>query len=516
MSVAKAFAAVPRALPRGRRARGAPDARRSAASLAKAFARVPRAAWVCALVACLNALCWSFLTPPFEVPDEPFHFAYTQQLAENHRLPTSNAYAFSPEEEVVERDIHLYEVHQSPENRTISSAAEERSLEEALAQHPSRRGNGAVGGAYYSPPLYYLLQTIPYGLASGGTLLDQLQLMRMLNALMGGLTALFVFLFLREALPRARWAWTVGGLGVALAPMLGFMSGAMSPDAMLAAVSAAIFYLLARAFRRGLTLRLAILIGVAIVVGFLTKLTFIGLAPGIVLGLVVLAVRSARTHGRSAYRNLGVALAIAVSPVCIYALVNVASGHGGLGIVSRSLKFEHAQGSIFDKASYIWQLYLPRLPTMRNYFPGLFTTRQLWFDRLVGFYGWLDTSFPRWVDKLALVPTGILVALGIRALLGDRAALRRRLAEIVVYGAMCLGLLALIGLSSYYSSPSEGLGYAEPRYFLPLLALFGLGLALAARGAGQRWGPAVGAVIVVLLLAQNIFSQLLVVGRYYG
>ncbi len=62
--------------------------------------------------------------------------------------------------------------------------------------------------------------------------------------------------------------------------------------------------------------------------------------------------------------------------------------------------------------------------------------------------------------------------------------MRRRLAEIVVYGAMCVGLMALIGLSSYYSSPSEGLGYAEPRYFLPLLALFGLGLALAARGAG--------------------------------
>ena len=95
------------------------------------------------------------------------------------------------------------------------------------------------------PPLYYALQTIPYWLGSGGTLLDRLELMRLLSALMAGLTALFAYLFVCEALPGVSWAWTVGGLGVALAPLLGFMSGAVNPDAMLAAVSAGIFFLLA-------------------------------------------------------------------------------------------------------------------------------------------------------------------------------------------------------------------------------------------------------------------------------
>jgi hypothetical protein len=41
-------------------------------------------------------------------------------------------------------------------------------------------------------------------------------------------------------------------------------------------------------------------------------------------------------------------------------------------------------------------------------------------------------------------------------------------------------------------------------------------LVLAARGAGRRWGPAVGAMIVLLVLAQNAFSQLLVISHYYG
>jgi len=45
---------------------------------------------VCALVALLNAACWSFITPPFQVPDEQDHFAYVQQLAETGHLPSKS------------------------------------------------------------------------------------------------------------------------------------------------------------------------------------------------------------------------------------------------------------------------------------------------------------------------------------------------------------------------------------------------------------------------------------------
>lgn len=58
--------------------------------------------------------------------------------------------------------------------------------------------------------------------------------------------------------------------------------------------------------------------------------------------------------------------------------------------------------------------------------------------------------------------------------------------------------------------------YAEPRYLLTLAALFGAVLALAARGAGRTWGPVAGRLIVVLVLGHDIFSQLLLVSRYYG
>jgi Predicted membrane protein (DUF2142) len=476
--------------------------------------RVPRAAWICALVACLNAACWSIITPPFQVTDEPTQFAYTQYLAEHQQLPTSHGGGYSPEELVVLGDLRQSAVVWHTENHTISSAAEQQKLQEDLAQHPGRDGEGVAGSAA-DPPLYYLLEVVPYELGSWGTLLDQLELMRLLSALMAGLTALFVFLFIRETLPKLPWAWTVGGLSVALWPLLGFASGSVNPDSLLFAVSAAIFYCLARAFRRELTQRGAIAIGALIAIGLITKPNFIGLLPGAVLGLILLTVRAARIRRSSAIRALALALALAASPLCVYILANLISSHPALGTASENLAVGSG-GSIFGDLSYIWQLYLPRLPGMTNYFPGVSTT-QLWFDRFVGLYGWLDTTFPPWVYTAALIPTGLLTILGVRALAVARSALRRRVLETIVYGVMAIGLMALIGSHAYLNLASEGGGgHVEPRYLLPLIPLLGVALALAARGAGQRWGPPVGAVIVVLFLGYDIFSQLLVVSRFYG
>ncbi len=476
--------------------------------------RLPRAAWVCMVVACINGGCWSIVSPPFQVPDEPSHFAYTQLLAENQRLPSSTKTKYSADEETSLADLKSAQLSGRPDQSSIASSQEQQALEKHLNTHLSRSGSGDVGGAGSGPPLYYLLETIPYGLASAGTLLDQLELMRLMSALMGGLTALFVFLFLRETLPATPWAWTVGGLCAALTPLLGFSTGAVNPDAMLFAVSAAIFYCLARAFRRGLTRRLAVVIGVLSAVGFMTKLNFIGLSPGIVLGLAMLSVRAARLNGgRAAYTSLGIALAITASPLFVYLLANALSNRPLLGIVSTTL---HAHGhSVLGALSYIWQFYLPRLPGTTNYFPGLSTIRDLWFNKAIGFYGWLDTSFPLWVDDVALIPAGLIAALGLRGLFTSRSALRKHLVEIGIYGAMAVGLMVLIGGSAYFNQ-NESIGFAEPRYLLPLLPLGAVVLALAARGAGRRWGASVGAVLVVLFLAHDIFSQMLVVGRFYS
>ncbi len=477
------------------------------------LARIPATAWLCALIACLNAACWSVITPPFESPDEPSHYAYVAHLAETGHLPTSSAEEFTPAEGIALEDLHLTQVSLNPQNGTISTPTEQHKLEHDLGAGYPRTGNSDAGVATTEPPLYYALEAIPYGLAPGGTVLDRLALMRLLSALMGGLTALFVFLFLREALPSEPWAWTVGGIGVAVMPLLGFMSGAVNPDALLFAVSAALFYCLARGFRRGLTPKLAVALGAVIALGFMTKLNFLGLLPGAILGVLVLGRRVARTSRRAATRLLALAGGVAVSPIVLYILVNVLSGRPGVGSVSDGITLT-GKHPILAEASYIWQFYLPRLPGMHPYFGGLLTTRAFWFDGLVGLYGWLDTTFPGWVYNAALLPIALIAALAARTLVVHRHVLRNRLSEAAVYLTMTLGVLILVGANDYLSNdPGE---YREPRYLLPMLALWGLTLTLAARGAGRRWGPAVGAAIVVLLIAHNLFSQLLTISRFYG
>ena len=486
------------------------------ARLLAALRRIPVTAWVCALIACLNAVCWSVISPPFQVVDESAHFAYVQRLAETGHLPSSAGETYPPAEERALYDLHNAAVLEHPTVDTLSTEAAQRKLEHDLSVPEKRTGNGDAGVAASQPPLYYALETIPYDLETGGTVLDRLALMRLLSALMAGLTALFAYLFLREVLPAAPWAWTVGGLGVALEPLLGVMSGAVNPDALLFAVCAALFYLLARGFRRGLTPRLAVALGAVLAVGFLTKLTFLGLLPGALFGLLALSVREARRAGRGrqdALRCLGLGLGVAATPALLYVLANLLSSRPAMGVLGNAISLS-GRGSLLHELSYIWQFYLPRLPGQTPYFHGFLPTRVYWFRGLVGIYGWLDAAFPSWVYRVALIPTAAIAVLFARALVVSRGVLRSRLVEALVYVVMGLGVLLIVGSDDYINkAPGE---FAEPRYLLPLLVLWGAVLALAARGAGRRWGPVAGALIVTVVIAQNLFGQLLDISRYYG
>ncbi len=106
-----------------------------------------------------------------------------------------------------------------------------------------------------------------------------------------GATAAFTYLFLRELVPSSRLAAPLGGIAVAFQPVAAFVSGGVNPDSLLWAASAALFWLIARAFRRGLTLRLAIAMGAAMAVALLTKGAAFGLVPGALLAVVILAWR---------------------------------------------------------------------------------------------------------------------------------------------------------------------------------------------------------------------------------
>ena len=487
--------------------------------LRAALRRVPRAAWVCALVALLNATAWSIITPPFQGKDEIDNYSYVEYLAAAGKLPEkahlSGEEPYSKKLTPVLEGLHYFQVRFTPFEHSLTTNAEQKTLTEGVSKAPSLEGYGEAGRVTTEPPGYYALETIPFALG-GSNILTKLQLMRLLSALMAAATALLMFYFLREILPGTRWAATVGALCVALQPLFVSSSAIVSPDAMLITASTAVFLCMALAFRRGFSTRLALVMGVVIAAGFTSKVNFVGVALGVYVGLVVLAVRGFKAHRWVGLRSPAIAAAIGIAPSALFVLRNALTSNPATGGAVQT-GGQLSPATLLKELSYTWQLFLPRLPGMTHYFKGVFPLREIWFDRSVGFYGWMDTTFPTWVDNVALVLAVGVAALGARELLVRRGALRARWPEFAAYAAIVLGVMWMLGYSSYRCDLIEHeCSLGEPRYLLPLLPVFGAAIVLAIRGAGRRWAPMVGGAMVVLFLGHDLLSQLQTIARYYG
>jgi 4-amino-4-deoxy-L-arabinose transferase-like glycosyltransferase len=472
---------------------------------------------MCALVAVLNAAAWAILLPPLQAHDEQAHVYYAQYLAETGKVPKPVAQqAGSPEQDALENGVHLFDVVGNGNGRPPWTQAERADLEKALNSGLSRvtplPGDRGVGSY---PPLYYATMAVAYRLADSGTLIDRIVAMRLASSLFAGVTALFVFLFLRELFPRDRWLWPVGALAVALQPVFAFISGAVNPDAGLAAASAGIFYLLARAFRRGLTPKLGGAIGLTLAAGVLAKITMVAFVPGVGVALLLLAWRA-----RALRPLLYAAVAFAV-PIAIYCILNTTvwgrpllpgGAGGGVAVGTGS----RAPGSLGGLLSYAWQDYLPRLSFLHDWFSGVNNAKDVWFRTFWGVFGWGDYSFSQrpldvlfWLSVLTMA--GVLVA----AFKGRRTW-RAWLPQLAVYSLLVLGLLALLAYVGYGYRLQSGNNFEQGRYLLPLMAPFAALIALGVSAAGQRFGRLLGVLVVVGSLGLTFYAHLLTVARFYA
>jgi 4-amino-4-deoxy-L-arabinose transferase-like glycosyltransferase len=492
--------------------------------------RVPKAAWVCALVAFANALVWSLIVPLFQVPDEPAHVAYAQYVAESGKAPSghNDRAPFSEEERNLVEVMRWKQVSRRSDNRPPVSAAGHQLLERTADRSLNRLGGGGFTSITNNPPLYYGLAAIAYRVTPSSSLADRIHAMRLLSTLLAAVTTLLVFGFLRELLPGTPWAWTIGALAVAFQPLFGFVSGGVNSDDLLFAAAAGVFYGLALAFRRGLTPGRGAFIGACAAIGLLAKINMVGLLPGVLLGLFLLIRRVPLGERRTAVRGALWAVGILAGAALVYAVLNEAvwdrglfygasgaSIRGGPGIKGPGDVANVPSGGIGDALSYAWQFYLPRLPFMTEQFNN-YPLHEVWFKGFVGIFGWLDYGFPRFVYTLALWIFVAVAALAARELISMRAAVRSRISELLTYAVILIGLLVLTNGSGYSARVGGAGGFEQARYLLPLLALYGAVVALAARGAGRRWGPAVGVLLVSIAIAHSAVAMLLTLTRYYG
>lgn len=483
--------------------------------LGRVLRRPPRAAYWCALIGVLNAGAWSVITPPFQAPDEDAHYAYVQLLVEHGSLPTNGPYeGLSPAEDATEGVLRSYQIEGQPHNPALLTGVEESQLEATERAHLSASGTSNALNAAGNPPLYYALEAVPFILSPSGTVLDRLELMRLESALFAGFTVFFAFMFLRELFPGTRWVWPFGALAVAFQPLFGFISGSVNNDALLYAFAAALFFALARVFRRGLDERRGLAIGAIIGLGLLAKFTLLGLTPAVALGLLLAIWRSPPARRWAALRGAAVAGSLSIVPTVLYVeLSQRAVAAGGIG--APAVAASGMVTSLRAEISHIWELFLPSLPTMQDHFARSELWHE-WFMGLIGRFGALDSSFPFWVYVVAAAVVIPLLLAALADLALERHRLRRHLGELFVYVAMVAGLCIEIGVESYRELSIGGGVFEQPRYLLPGLCVYAAIVGLAVRLPGRRWGIAVGAAIVSLALVHDIFSQLLVVGRYYA
>ena len=479
---------------------------------------VRRLAWLCAAVAVLNSLAWGLLTPTFQIPDEHFHLSYVQDLAEHGKPPDPGAGVpdgYSAELGLIATAAGLGAINFNPVGRPNWSPEQDDEVDAQLAREPSTDNPGAVAGLLDYPPLYYAALVPLYGAthAAGGSSLDAITLIRILGSLLAGVTVLALVAFLRELFPGRETI--VGGVAliVAYQPVFTWIQAGVNPDALLIPLGAVLFWLFARAWNRGLTVRSATGIGLVVAASVLTKLSALGLVVGLVLGLALLVWRQRRGRWR-APALAGVAAAAV--PVGLYALVNTL-------VWDRSL----LPGGVADAATgptappeqavsgfwaYLWQYVLPPVGSMTDFFHVGWTPKDFWTPLWVGRFGWFDYQFPDRVNDAAFVLYVVVAVAALAAILLHR---RREWPLWLLFTATAAGLAGAIARAGYPLRSTGNLIFEQARYLMPLLALYALALALAVSLLRRRAELAVLSLLLGVSALHLLGAFILTVRRYY-
>jgi hypothetical protein len=468
-----------------------------------------RAVVACAAIALANGVAWAYLTPPFQGPDELGHASYVQYVAETGQLPRAETFEPSAQLALAGDGVQFSIVQ--PTNWL---AAREASFERRMADASPRGGPGA-GYVSNNPPLYYWLMAAPYEL--GGDFYGRLMLMRFATAMLAALAAALTYLFVAELLPGRRVPATLAGIAVGLQPVFGFLGGLINPDMLLIAEGAALLWLGARAMRRGLTLRIAIAMGVVLAAALLTKPAGLGLVPGVLAILAVVVVRLVRLRR---LRAVGAVLAVLITALVLYGgyreiegpllgrEADPAAGFSNRTTASgRPVQFR-------EGLSYAWQFFLPRLPFMSDHQAGS-PWRDIYFQDFVGRFGWHEWSFSREVANAGLILALVVLVLALHALWRARAALRRRWLEAAAVLGALAALALVVAAAGYRYRLDTGQSFEQVRYLFPyLLPVYGAFVALAVVGA-RRWALPAASGLATIAALHNLAALLATLDRYY-
>ncbi len=468
-----------------------------------------RTALAVGAIALATAATWALVTPPFDGPDEPDHFAYAQHLAESgdppDRSPSSRRAYSSSAVEALEA-MRVYSFVESPEGRPPWLGVDERRFERRwnAARASSDNGGGYLVSTAAHSPAYYTLTVPAYYAASSGDIFDRLTLMRFVSALLGALTAALAFLAVRELFSRHEWAAVAAGLLVAFQPMFGFMSGVVNNDAGVNAAAALLVYLMLRGLRRGLTLPLGVATGATAAMLPLMKGTGYALYPALAVALTGMVWRR---HSPRQLVGLGALVGTAAGAQGIWSAIarsfdrtTLTTPGGGSGPVRRALDAPDLY------LSYLWQTFAPRLPFMTDLHSQRWPAYDIYVERGFAAFGWYAVKFPIWVYVLIAVAALAAGALCAVALWRERIAARARGWELTALVVAVVGVIGGVAAAYMTSHGDRPVVAEQGRYAFTAivpLATIALGACFA---FGRRRAPAVAGGVVGAMMGLGYAS----------
>ena len=198
--------------------------------------RAGRAALLILLGFALLGLAFSFVVPPFESPDELYHYGFVQHVAAGNGLPVQSATSSGPWAQEGSQAPLYYLLAGA-----LSAPVDQRDFAELAVTNP----HANIGDPLYPGNKNRMLYSGgPPPPLSGANL--ALHLGRWLSVLLGLITLGCTYATARLAFP-GRPAAALGALAiVAFMPQFGFIAGSLNNDNMITAMAAATVYWLAR------------------------------------------------------------------------------------------------------------------------------------------------------------------------------------------------------------------------------------------------------------------------------
>ncbi|MEZ4709511.1 MAG: DUF2142 domain-containing protein [Caldilineaceae bacterium] len=213
---------------------------------------------------------YSLAAPPFETPDEPFHYAFARHLAQGNGLPVQRADAEGP---------WAQEGSQAPLYYMLTGLLTRFVDQSDYAALATRNPRANIGDPLYLGNKNFMLYSAATHPLRGANL--ALHVGRWFSLLLGGLTVFFTFATARLALPNRQDLAIASALFVALIPQFLFLSASFSNDNLIITASAATVYwlarLLAQSHSRSIRMREWLVLGCLLGMAALSKLHGLGL-----------------------------------------------------------------------------------------------------------------------------------------------------------------------------------------------------------------------------------------------